>query len=91
MADLTSKLKGAVGKATAAVKDFAQETTDMKDKPDEEPSQQESASYEIAQDPLPDDERYADVSVFDMAPVSESQVSQASQAAPKSRLNVHAN
>lgn len=92
MSDLTSKIKGAVGKATSAAKEMAQETTDMKDKPDQSPSQEDNASYSMAQDQVPGDDQYANVPEFDMFPVSrDSQVCWVCQAASKHGSSGHPN
>lgn len=71
MADFTSKIKGAVDKATSAAKEMAQETGDMKNKPDQNPSQEDSSSYSMAQDQMEGDEQYSNVSEFDMSPMSQ--------------------
>ena len=87
MSDFTSKIKGAVGKATSAAKEMAQETTDMKDKPELNPSQDDNASYNMEQGHMADDGQNANASEFDMSPMSQdSQVCWVCRAASTHRL-----
>lgn len=75
MEDFTSKVQSAVSKATSAAKEMAQETTDMKDQPEQSMGQDEQASFKMAREQMPGDEKLANVSEFDMSPMShESQV-----------------
>lgn len=71
MSDFTSKIKDAVGKATSAAKEMAQGTTDMKDKQEQNTSQDDNAPHNMERGQTADEGQYAHVSEFDMSPMSQ--------------------